>query len=128
VAEVARVEDDLDVFVPRRDLAQDGDGAVLRRVVDEEMLVAIAADLGEDLLHLLVAFADVVLLVVATADHRDQLVPGRQRGRNGGGDAGGETFQNSDPQAMALSEGRVIPTKSIPKPQRCTVCCVIWIC
>ena len=92
MAKVARVDDDLHVFVLRGDLAQDRDGFVLRGVVDEDVLVAVAADFLEDLFDLLVALADVLLLVVATADHTDEFFA-RGTGRaGGGGEAGGGAF------------------------------------
>ena len=63
---------------------QDGHGAVLRGVVDEDVLVAVAADFLEDFFDLLVAFADVFLLVVAAADDADELAS-RRRGGSGEG-------------------------------------------
>src|SRR5205823_5135538 len=92
VAEVARVDDDLDVFVLRGDLPQDGHGAVPGGVVDEDVFVAVAADFLENLFDLLVTFPDVFLLVEAAADDADELFPRRLGMRRGGSDAGGGTF------------------------------------
>ena len=75
VAEVPRVDDDLDVFVLRRDLPQNRHRAVLGGIIDEDVFVTIAADFREDFFDLLVAFADVFLLVVTGADNADELVP-----------------------------------------------------
>ena len=93
VAEIARVDDDADVFVLRGDLAQDADGVVARGVVDEDMPVAVTTDFREDFFDLLVALADVFLLVIAAADNGDQPASRGWRGQRDRGDAGGGLFQ-----------------------------------
>src|SRR5580700_4280192 len=71
VAEVAGIYDDLDVGVLSGDPLQDGDGRVRRCVVDEDVLVAIAAYRSHDVADLAVKLLDVVLLVIAGGDDAD---------------------------------------------------------
>lgn len=100
VAEITRIEDDLHVSILRRDLAQDFTRVVPGGVVDEDVLVPIAAQLGENFLHPLIAFADVGLLVVATADDANEFVVGRVGRekrhvcRRGGSQTGGVNFEH----------------------------------
>src|SRR5690606_37921673 len=73
-AEVAGVDDDLDARVLRGDPAQDFHRAVLRGIVDEDVLARVAGQVAlEDRLHRLVAGLDVVFLVVAGRDDGDLL-------------------------------------------------------
>ena len=72
VAEVARVDDHLDVAVGRRQLAQSRHRLVGRGVVDEDVLVPVSAEPVEDLLHLEVHVADVRFLVETGGDDADE--------------------------------------------------------
>ena len=73
MAEVARVDDDLDVVVDGGDLFEDGDGVVGGVVVDEDVLVLVLADADHDLADLAVHLGDVVFLVVARSHDADRL-------------------------------------------------------
>ena len=66
VAEIPRVDDDLDGVVARRDLLEDRDRAVAGAVVDEYVLAVEVGHLHfEDALHRLVALGDSSLFVEA---------------------------------------------------------------
>ena len=71
VAEVARVDDDLDAAVVAGESAQDLYGAVGRGVVDEQVLVGIAGERFKHLPHALAERRDVAGLVVARSENRD---------------------------------------------------------
>jgi hypothetical protein len=58
------------------------------------MLIAVAAHFLEHSFDLLVAFPDISLLVVARADHTDELFSRRPDGKGKRSEAGGGTFQN----------------------------------
>ena len=83
VAEVAGVDDDFDVWILGGDLLEDGDGCVLGAVIDEDVLVAVAADAEHDLADLIVEVEDVVLLVVAGGHDGDGFL-GDRRGHGRG--------------------------------------------
>lgn len=74
LTEVLDVEDGPDVLVLGADLPDDGTGAVLALVVDEQNLVVVVrAALDELIAHSLIDGAGVLLLVVAGDHYRNRL-------------------------------------------------------
>jgi hypothetical protein len=59
VPEVTRIHDDFNVFVFSSDRPENGDGIVLRGVVDEDVLVLVFADANHDLTDLVVEVEDI---------------------------------------------------------------------
>lgn len=74
LAEVLDVEDSLDVLVLGADLPDDGTGAVLALIVDEQnLIVVVRAALDQLIAHSLIDGAGVLLLVVAGDHYRNRL-------------------------------------------------------
>ena len=71
-AEIARVHDHLDALIGGGHLTQDLNGAVLRRVVDEEVLVVAVGDGGHHAPDLFVDLAHVLFFVEARSEHCHQ--------------------------------------------------------
>ena len=69
VSEVTRVADHLDVRIGSGNFAEDGEGSVAGRVVDEDVLVAVFSEAQHQVAHAFVDFADVAFLVEAGRDY-----------------------------------------------------------
>jgi hypothetical protein len=83
MTEVPRVQDHLHVLVLGGELAQDDRGAVLRRVVDENVLVAVLRQLRKDRPHRLVHLPNVPFFVETRGHDRDQA-HGQEHNADGG--------------------------------------------
>ncbi len=73
VAEVARIEDYLNVRISSGNAAQNLDGSIVRIIVDDDMFVAVLRETGEELAHTVCQNFDVTLFVVTGTDNADQL-------------------------------------------------------
>src|SRR5262249_33008329 len=108
LAEVAGVDDDLDVAIESRDFPEPFDRTIARRVVDENVLVSVAPQSLEDLLHPGVHLEDVFFLVEARRNDTDQMHAVSRLDRSG---------RDYTPGVVDLSQEQLRPeSRSKPDP------------
>src|SRR5208337_4540926 len=73
VSEVARVADHLDIRVGGGDFAEDSEGGITRRVVDEDVLVAVSPEPQHQVTYAFVDFADIALFVIAGCNYTNSF-------------------------------------------------------
>ncbi len=73
MAEVARIHDDLDIFICLCNALQNAHRSIRRCVVDEDMLVAVLRKAVHDLAHAQIHGFNVAFLVVAVGQNADGL-------------------------------------------------------